>query len=427
MRHLNHFKIWIDRLLQKPLVRGSLWLLLGKGLRVVLQATYFVMIARTLGVKNYGAFVGTTALVGIVAPFVGLGLDTLLLKNVAKNRGLFREHWGNTLLMIFVSGLGFIGVLVIAYPIILPRSISPLLIFLVAVSDLIFGSITLASERSFLAVDRPNISAQINIFVMFGKVLAALSLASFFSQPNTLDWVYLYLFSSFVAALLAISLVQTLLGTPKLALARIKDEVAEGIYFSISTSAYTIYNDIDKTMLARFATLQATGIYAAAYRLIDVAFIPVISIAGAAYAEFFRKGKDGVAATVAFAKPLVAITSLYSVVAGIGLFVLSPIVPQILGDEYINVVAALRWLAPIPLFRSMQHFGGDVLSGTGFQIFRSCAEVFVAVFNIAINLYLIPLYSWQGAAWASLASDGLLMIMLWSLVAFQYHKQNYRI
>jgi O-antigen/teichoic acid export membrane protein len=402
-------------------------LLLGKGLRVVLQATYFVMIARTLGVKNYGAFVGTTALVGIVAPFVGLGLDTLLLKNVAKNRGLFREHWGNTLLMIFVSGLGFIGVLVIAYPMILPRSISPLLIFLVAVSDLIFGSITLASERSFLAVDRPNISAQINIFVMFGKVLAALSLASFISQPNTLDWVYLYLFSSFVAALLAISLVQTLLGTPKLALARIKDEVAEGIYFSISTSAYTIYNDIDKTMLARFATLQATGIYAAAYRLIDVAFIPVISIAGAAYAEFFRKGKDGVAATVAFAKPLVAITSLYSVVAGIGLFVLSPIVPLILGDEYINVVAALRWLAPIPLFRAMQHFGGDVLSGTGFQIFRSSAEVFVAVFNIAINLYLIPLYSWQGAAWASLASDGLLMIILWSLVAFQYHKQNYRI
>ena len=61
MRHLNHFKIWIDRLLQKPLVRGSLWLLLGKGLRVVLQATYFVMIARTLGVENYGAFVGTTA------------------------------------------------------------------------------------------------------------------------------------------------------------------------------------------------------------------------------------------------------------------------------------------------------------------------------------------------------------------------------
>ena len=222
-------------------------------------------------------------------------------------------------------------------------------------------------------------------------------------------------------------LVHFLLGAPKLVLARIKHELVEGVYFSISNSAYTIYNDIDKTMLARLATLEATGIYAAAYRLIDVAFIPITSIAGAAYAEFFRKGKDGIKVTLAFAKPLIAISSAYSLLAGIGLIVLSPIVPHILGDEYINVVPALQWLAPIPLFRAMQHFGGDVLSGTGFQIFRSSAEVFVAVFNIAINLYLIPLYSWQGAAWASLASDGLLMIMLWSLVAFQYHKQNSRI
>jgi O-antigen/teichoic acid export membrane protein len=427
MRYLYRFKIHIDRLLQKPIVRGGLWLLVGRGLRLVLQAAYFVIIARTLGVKNYGAFVGTTALVGIVAPFVGLGIDTLLLKNVAKNRSLFGEYWGNTLWMILVTGLGLMGILVIATPILLPRSISPLLIFLVAASDLIFGSITTASGRAFQAVDQLNISAQINIFIMFAKVLAALSLANFFPQPTTIEWVYLYLASSLISALLSVLLVHFLLGAPKLALARIKHELVEGVYFSISNSAYTIYNDIDKTMLARLATLEATGIYAAAYRLIDVAFIPITSIAGAAYAEFFRKGKDGIKVTLAFAKPLVAISSAYSLLAGIGLIVLSPIVPHILGDEYLNVVQALQWLAPIPLFRAMQHFGGDILSGTGFQGLRSFAEVVISGFNILINIWLIPLYSWQGAAWASLASDGLLSIMLWSLVAFQYHNQNSRL
>jgi O-antigen/teichoic acid export membrane protein len=424
MRYLNNLKIQIDRLLQKPLVRGSLWLLLGKGLRLILQAAYFVMIARTLGVNNYGAFVGTTALVGIAAPFVGLGVDTLLMKNVAKNRSLFREYWGNTLWMILVTGLGLMGLLVIVTPVLLPRSISPLLIFLVAVSDLIFGSICNASGRAFQAVDRFNLAAQVNIFIMFSKVVAAFALASFFSRPSAIDWVYLYLISSLISALVSLLLIHFLVGTPKLALGRIKHELAEGFYFSISNSAYTIYSDIDKTILARLSTLAATGIYAAAYRLIDVAFIPVISMASAAYTEFFRKGKDGIKVTLNFAKPLVAISSAYSLLAGIGLLILSPIVPHILGDEYINVVQALQWLAPIPLFRSMQHFGGDILSGTGFQGHRSFTETFVAVFNIAINLWLIPLYSWQGAAWASLASDGLLMVAIWALVAIFYRQES---
>lgn len=423
MKLFKYLRPKIDRLLQRRIVRDTLWLLVGKGMRLVLQAAYFVIIARTLGVANYGAFVGTTALVAIVSPFVGVGIETLLLKNVAKDRSLFREYWGNALWLVLVSGIGLMSVLAIVRPIVLP-SISPLLISLVAVSDLIFGSITNIAIRAFQAVDRLNISAQMNISIMFMKVLAAFVLMNSFAEPNPLDWAWLYLASSVISAVLAAILVHRLLGSPKLALARIIPELKEGFYFSISTSAYTIYNDIDKTMLARLSTLEATGIYAAAYRLIDVAFIPVISIAGAAYADFFRKGKDGIAATVAFAKPLVLVASGYSIVAGIGLLLFAPIVPYILGDDYTNVVAALRWLAPIPLFRGLQHFGGDILSGTGNQGLRSSLEVIISIFNIGINLWLIPLYSWQGAAWSSLASDGLLMLMLWSTVAFLYHKQN---
>ena len=68
-------------------------------------------------------------------------------------------------------------------------------------------------------------------------------------------------------------------------------EFVEGLYFSTSLSAQNIYNDIDKTMLARMATLDAVGIYAAAYRLIDVAFIPVRSLLYAGYTDFFRAGQ----------------------------------------------------------------------------------------------------------------------------------------
>jgi O-antigen/teichoic acid export membrane protein len=389
-----------------------------------MQAAYFVIVARTLGVAKYGEFIGITALVAIVSPFVGLGSEILLLKNVAKDRSLFATYWGNSLLIVLGTGVGFIGLLGLLAPVLLPRSISPLAIFIVAVSDLIFGSIINVAVRAFQAIDRLNISAQISIFLMFTKVLAAIALLKFFPSPNGLEWVSLYAVSSVLTAVLAMVLVQRSLGSPRLDLAQIKPELAEGVSFSISNSAYTIYNDIDKTMLARLSTLAATGIYAAAYRLIDVAFIPVVSIAGAAYADFFRKGKDGIGATLVFAKPLVAISTSYSLVAGLGLILFAPIVPIILGDEYLPVVEALRWLAPIPLFRAMQHFGGDILSGSGFQSWRSGIETGIAVFNIGLNLWLIPLYSWRGSAWASVTSDGVLAILFWLSVAFFYQKQK---
>ena len=76
----------------------------------------------------------------------------------------------------------------------------------------------------------------------------------------------------------------------------IVSELREGFYFSAGLSAQTIYNDIDKTMLARLGTLDATGIYGAAYRLIDVSFVPLSSLLAATYPIFFQKGTDGIPA-----------------------------------------------------------------------------------------------------------------------------------
>ena len=68
------------------------------------------------------------------------------------------------------------------------------------------------------------------------------------------------------------------LGLPKLSWPQARGEVREGFYFAASQTAQTVYNDIDKTMLARLSTLEATGIYGAAYRIIDVSFVPVSAL-----------------------------------------------------------------------------------------------------------------------------------------------------
>jgi O-antigen/teichoic acid export membrane protein len=410
---------------KNSLVNNTLWMLCGNGARLVLQAGYFIIIARALGPEQYGAFVGATSLISIVAPFASLGAGNLLIKNVSRNRALFSEYWGNALFMVLTSGAILVALVVLVSPVFLPKTIPFLLVFIAAITDLFFYRILDTAGQAFGSVLWLSRTAQLNILPGITRIIAAVAMVSFFKHPNALIWTFFYLVSTAVCSLAGIYLVQRSLGRPKLAIGRIRHEIVEGLYFSLGLSAQTIYNDIDKTMLARLSTLEATGVYAAAYRLIDVAFVPVRSLLGAAYAKFFQHGASGIKGSMVLATRLTPLAGLYGIAAGIGLFYCAPVVQLAFGNEYAGTVEALRWLAPLPFLKAMHYFAADSLTGAGFQGVRSVMQMLIAIFNVLINFWLIPRYSYQGAAWASLASDGLLMVGLWIIVAFIYKKQSH--
>jgi O-antigen/teichoic acid export membrane protein len=106
-----------------------------------------------------------------------------------------------------------------------------------------------------------------------------------------------------------------------------------------------------------------------------------------------------------------------------GLLVGAPLIPKILGGEYLRTVEALRWLAILPLFKTVHYFFADALSGAGYQGLRMCLQIVVAVFNVLVNLWVIPAYSWRGAAWSSLASDGFLALLMWIAISALRRRQ----
>jgi O-antigen/teichoic acid export membrane protein len=182
----------------------------------------------------------------------------------------------------------------------------------------------------------------------------------------------------------------------------------EGFYFSVAQSAQTVYNDIDKAMLARLSTLEATGIYGAAYRLIDVSFTPVAAVLAAAYPNFFRVGLDGIPATLRFVRPLIVRALGYATLVTVAVSAGAGVVPLILGRDYRLAAEALRWLAVLPLLKTVHSFLADALTGAGYQALRTVVSASAAVFNVCINIWIIPAYSWRGAAWSSIATDSLL-------------------
>ncbi|MEM7064910.1 MAG: oligosaccharide flippase family protein [Cyanobacteria bacterium P01_B01_bin.77] len=404
--------------LKSPSLRGVFVILSSRLLRIFLQGGYFITLARTLGAEQYGLFVGVLALVKLMAPFASWGSPQILVKHVSRSRENFARYWGNALLTCLGFGtLCLIIVCLVAYSL-FSNTLPITIIVCVGIAEFIFARFHDVSLKAFLAMERLSSNAQLVVFNTFMNLAAALCLAFFFSQPTAITWGFLYLASRMILGLAAVGLVIAQCGMPTLAPSLIRAEILEGFYFSVGLSAQTVYNDVDKTMLARLSTFNATGIYGAAYRILDVAMTPVMAALTTVYAKFFRKGAQGIRGSVAVAQKVLPLVGVYSLISSLALCLFAPLVPRILGDEYSTAVAAIRWLSPLLVFKTLQYFAADTLTGAGYQSVRTALQVSLALFNGIANLWLIPLYSWKGAAWSSLISDGLLAISLWLLVFY---------
>jgi O-antigen/teichoic acid export membrane protein len=396
--------------LKTALARNTAWMIGGQGLRLVIQAVYFIEIARSLGVRNYGAFIGVVALVGIVYPFASLGSGNLLIKNVSREKSLFSAYWGRALVFTAIGGTPLLIAVSLVARFMLPPEIPRLLIVLVAAADIYGLNIITVSAQAFQAFERLGWTAAINAMMTGGRLVGALILIAVQPHPSALQWSYLYFGATAAVALVTSILVCVKLGLPKLSWPQARGEVREGFYFAASQTAQTVYNDIDKTMLARLSTLEATGIYGAAYRIIDVSFVPVSALLWSSYPSFFREGARGIASSLAYARPLLLRALAYAAVVCGGLLLGAGIVPHILGEQYRSTAEALRWLSVLPLLKVVHYFLSDTLTGAGHQSVRTSLQASVAVFNVLLNLWIIPAYSWRGAAWSSIASDAALVL-----------------
>lgn len=418
-------KKWLNskanNLLHSKTLKNSLTILRSFAIRLLVQGVYFVILARIFEPERYGAYVGIVAIVSIFIPFASFGSGEVLIQNVSRNQNLFREYWGTTILKTLVFGSGLISLILVIYNFVSIPSISILSVFLVALANLIFLRLNDTTRDVFIAVGLMNYTARSIILVSVNRFFAAIVFIAFFEQPTVLNWCILYCIATFLASLMSSYLVVKQLDYPKFNLANITKELRLGFSFAVSVSAQNIYNDLDKSMLAKLSTLEATGIYGAAYHILNVAFTPIQSVALASFRKFFQQGAFGIKGSFALCKRLLPMSLGYSLVAIIGLVVCAPLIPILLGAEYQDSAWALMWLSPAIFFKTMHFFAADTLTGANYQSVRSTAQVLVAIVNGLLNFWLIPIYSWHGAIWATIVSEFLLTVFLWGAI-YRYSK-----
>ena len=391
------------------------WMFLGQGMGYVLRAAYFVLIARLLGVLQYGVVVGAIALVNMVTNYSRLGSSIVFIRHVSADRAQFAVYWGNILLVT----LGMSSFLIVVLHIAARHLIAPAsadLIIPTAIASCLCEQLTVGAGQVFQTFEKMRITATLNLLTSLARTLTAGAMLVVLHRATALEWVIASAVVSAMAAIVSVIMVTIKFGAPQIIPRLFLKRGVEGAEYAISASADTAYNDLDKTMLSHYGMSAANGIYTMAYRVIDMATMPISSIQMASEPRLFQLGAVSLREAATFGRRLLKRGLLTSAIAAVGIFLLAPLVPLMVGKGFDESISALRWLSLIPVFRSIHGITGGVLTGAGLQRYRTIAQISAVAINFGLNLWLIPGHGWHGAAWASLATDGALGVINWSVL-----------
>jgi len=411
----SYLRNHISSLRRSSLARNAGWMLIGQGLSLILQAGYFILLARLLGVREYGVFAGAFAFVGIAMPYSTLGSGLLFMRYVRAEPDSFAAYWGNIILSTLAAGTALTVLLFLAAPHLLnPASAS--IVFLVAIGNCIFSQMVAAMGFVFQTFELLRMTAVLNLLTNGLRLVAVVIMARLLPQASARQWAVASVYISLVAAITGFLIVTTRYGRPKFVPRMMLLRAWEGLGFSLGWSAQSVYNDVDKTLLSHYGKNVENGIYTLAYRVVDIATIPIAAVDAAALPRYFLETAKDIRKVPRLAISLALRASLIGLVMSACLFLAAPLIPHLVGRGFTESVRALRWLCLLPAMRGMHQLTGSALTGMGFQRFRTIGQLSAAAMNLGLNLWLIPQHGWLGAAWASLATDGSLVVVNWLIV-----------
>ena len=387
----------------------------GQGFNLVLSGFSTILLARYLGTLRLGEFGAVYAYLGLYSWLTTFGLETILTRQVARDR----ERAGSILLTgVLVSSLFTLGALAIAL------AAAPLfgydrtmrsLLLIGAVDILLLAPLRLPGI--IFQVDlRQWYSVSIGLirqFVWLG-VLAALAYAGAGLSTIILGRTFTALLE--VALILLATYHKGFLARPW----RMLPEEAMGFLrygfpVAVSTLAVGIYHRIDQVMLHKMVNDQELGNYVATVRLAELvnllpvavmaSLFPILSRTAMADDQFRQYLRLSFRSLMAMAFAGCMFATLFA----------GPIVHLTYGVKFSSgaaILAVLIW-SEVPIFFGVVMANG--LVAKNLQNYLPLATGVGAMVNVGLNLFLIPRWGAMGAAWATNISYTLAGMLIYLL------------
>lgn len=379
--------------------------IIGKTISGLLIMAITILLARSLGANRFGIYCFVFAYLGFFAILMDLGVKTILVREISRDRTKANKFLGNAIVMkIILSVFAFVLACSVISFLKYPFD-TKLLVYIASLSFLVsFSSLYEVIFQVDLKMKYP---ALVNIMNVVMRLLLFFYLI--YLKAPLLWFVVAYIITLLPGLFIILRLSRKFI--------KPKFEIDFGIWrkllkeswpIALTAAFIMLYMRIDQIMLFQMKGPGAVGHYAAAVRLTEALnILPVAFMVSVfpLFSKYFISSRERLEKAYHLSFKYMAIII---VPIAMGVCILSePIIKLIYGTQFLNVAPALGILIWSEIFAFLGVIHLNILISVGLQKLDFIFTLSGAVVNIILNIVLIPHYGIIGAAVATVISYGV--------------------
>lgn len=336
------------------------------------QLLTFAILARWLGVHEFSLFVGITAVASIAVHLCGLGAMETLVRRVARDHALYPQMLGHNIILTSASGLFLVLAGALILPYFFTLSAEPLTniaaITLMLVSNIVLVRVIVLTEQIFIAHSDFLSANKVVVGFALARTIAAVLACVAFGVNTLVTWA-VWQFACHV--LVALACVYTLrrLGKPQYRLVR--EELTQGLYFSIPFILRAVRQNADLLVLSLVATAEMVASYGVARRMLDSSYLSVEALNRLIYPGSAKAAAAGLHHAYERVRKVLAAAVVISIAAAVTVFLLAPVLPYLFGRDYTSLVSFVRVLCWIVIPLAIWSVAMEALGAAGQHAVRA--------------------------------------------------------
>ena len=408
----------------KETFKNTSWLLISQIITSVFGFVWIVLLARYLGVSDFGIMNFAMSLTLIMSIFIDLGITLYTTRDLSRYPNLAEKYIGNAIpLKAFLSFITFIATLAILYISnfnLLTTEI--VLLFLINTAFLTMGDLFKGVFQAFAKQKYQSFGIIINssliligtfLLIYFNLGLVFVALAYISGSAISLIYLYIKLRDKIII--------------PKFELdfSFWKQSIKKSIPFGITIIFTTIFYLIDTVMLSFMSGSFAVGIYSSAYKIITVfttLYTVYTFVVFPLMSKFYKDSENLL--RISYEKSVKYLIMMMLPIA-IGLTIYSHyVVTLIFGNEYLLSGDVLRILIWNVLFLMVNGASTSLLNSSNNEVAVTKINGIACLTNVILNLILIYYLSYIGASIATVITGFLICIFMSYIIIRGKYKPN---
>ena len=408
----------------QTIFKNMSWLFISQIIASVCGFIWTILTARYLGVNNYGILRFAISITGILGIISDMGINTHIVRYISTNIKSAPKYLGNILpLKLIFSAIYFLITIIIL--ILLKTDEFTILITLLFTIEIVFKSFISTINGAFQAFENGKYQG-ISITLVNTTTLLFI-LISIYADLGLLGIGIAYILANLITFIYVYYSLNKHIVKPKFELDQefCKKITLLSLPFAITGILYTIYYSIDLIMLTKIVGDYANGIYNATYKLIAVlnlfysvytaVIFPVMS-------KFFKNDKRLL--VISYEKSIKYLMLLMIPLA-IGTMIYSlDIIQLIYSNQYDDAASVLSILIWTVCLLFISGASNTLLNASHKEVTVTKIYAIAAVFNIVLNFFMIPHFSYNGAAITTVLSDMLIVALQTYVIHKIGHKVN---